>query len=123
MLAMDIDYVELHPPVRIENGYQLRFTLMVSEMGDTQSVFESLKTLIEYNQMNQTIKKVWKLSQIPIIEGLKWKKNRKRHYKKDMVLLQHEPKKKKHRHKHKYTLESMSKSNAFSNSVVQESVA
>ena len=76
MLQMDLGHVELHPPTKIKYGYQLRFTLMVKELGGNKAALQTLKDLIEYKEMGQNVQKVWGLSTLPRIEGLNWKKNR-----------------------------------------------
>eukprot|EP01083_Nonionella_stella_P085076 235656_1 len=89
LLQLDVAYVELHPPVKIEYGYQLRFTLMVKDLGGNQVALQTLKDLIEYKELGEKIQDVWKLQTLPRIEELKWKKDRKRDYQENMVLIEH----------------------------------
>ena len=97
MLNLDQSFVEIHPPTKIENGYQLRFTLMVKELGGNTKAWETLEGLLNGvnakgelgTTMAQMIEHEWALDQTPILQNLQWKKDRIRSYKKNMVLLAH----------------------------------
>eukprot|EP01084_Bolivina_argentea_P173134 299878_1 len=92
MFSLELQYVELHPPIKIEYGYQLRFTLQVTQLGGNTKAFKVLKDLIQHQLLNSKIQDVWHLDNLPDITELKWKKNRKRDYQENMVLVQVESK-------------------------------
>lgn len=88
LLAVDLACVELHPPTKIKYGYQLRFTLNVKELGGNKQALEQLEELVGNKEMPDMIKNTWNLSTLPQLKNLNWKKNRKRDYQENMVLLQ-----------------------------------
>ena len=77
MLKIDVANIEIHPPVKIDYGFQLRFTIMVKAVGkDNMAALKKLKRLIKKQEMNKTIQNVWNMENMPRISNLKWKKDR-----------------------------------------------
>lgn len=80
LLRIEPSMCELHPPIKIEQGLKLRFTLTVNKSGGGHAVHKQLQNLIAERELSEKIKSAWQLTHYPMIYDLKWHKDRRTIY-------------------------------------------